>query len=110
MDRLNELDERVTTLESRQRMHVIATDCTSETFLTFTSSSYYVDVEIDVMSTSQVTVDVMLNGVTHHYEGNYVTDTYRTATSNTLVVKVSQGGLLSKKIKLEGTGVKLLTI
>ena len=108
MARIDELEERISSIEHARIDKLVSVDKASETTIRFESSSYYVDVDVTVVSNILPHIEVMLNGVSYSYDSNFVSERLLTKRVNELIVRVNMEGLLSKKIKIEGIGVKLL--
>ena len=107
MDRIDELEERVMRIENSNVDTLTHIDNRYDTNVKFTAQSYEIEIDVDVMSKTIPTIDIVLNGKTNSYNSNFVSVRLNASASNVLTVRVKGEGLLSKKIRISGIGVRL---
>ena len=110
MNKIEELEESVERIERSRRHEVVSIDNSVSTTLLFTASSSTVDIEVDVASTALPHIELVVNGESKVYDASFVSEKVVTKKTNTLRVNIGAGGLISKRIRIEGIGVKLLSV
>lgn len=110
MARIDELEERIEYIESTKKNEVALVKADKEISFGFYASSYYVDCEIDVMSTAKANVKLVAGDSEMAFDTNYIVTTISADKINKMSVIVETSGeLLCVKIRLKGIGVKLLS-